>query len=85
MTAAMELLQLEVPQAALRVSPENTASPTAPNANYAPPESSATKPMPPPAKLAYLAQEAPTVAQKELNPTPIATYVQRAKPGKLQA
>ena len=32
--------------------PESTARKTAPNANYAPPESSATKPKPPPAKLA---------------------------------
>ena len=64
MTVAMELLQLAVPQAALCVSPENTVSPTALNANYAPPESSATKPKPPLAKPAYLVPKAPIQAPK---------------------
>ena len=64
MTVAMELLQLAVPQAVVRVSRENTVSPTAPNANYAPPESSATKPKPPLAKPAYLVPKAPIQAPK---------------------
>ena len=79
MTVAMELLQLAVPQAAVRVSPENTVSSTAPNANYAPPESSATKPKPPLAKPAYLALVAPTPAPKVCLPKPSVQDARQAK------
>ena len=79
MTAAMELLQLAVPKAARRVSPENTVSPTAPNANYAPPEHSATKQMPLRAKLAKNVQEAPTQSPKVCLPKPSVQNVRRVK------
>ena len=67
------------PQAALRVSLESTARKTAPNANYAPPEHSATKPKPPPAKPAKNVQEAPTQAPKVCLPKPSVQNVHQAK------
>ena len=49
------------------------------HAIYALPERSATKPKPPPAKLAYLAQEAPTQAPKVCLPKPSVQNVHQAK------
>ena len=52
---------------------------TAPNANYAPPESSATKPKPPRAKPAKNAQEAPTQVPKVCLPKASVQNVRQAK------